>query len=154
VTSDEKVDKVIRVDSWLSCVPLTTHRPTTPERSAGFIGKFKEMWTKYGWVFVGTYGAVWATTLSTFYVLVDQGFMQSNDFDDDAAPNPFNPLELLNRVRLVLLPARIDVCCDGSATVAVLKWVSVLRSLVARVLNPGRFASGPSLRTAVAHASC
>jgi len=66
---------------------------------AGFVGKFKALWKKYGWVFVGTYATVWATTLSTFYVLVDQGFMQTKDFDEDAVPNPLNPLELLKKVR-------------------------------------------------------
>jgi hypothetical protein len=69
------------------------------------VGKFKALWKKYGWVFVGTYATVWLTTLSTFYVLVDQGFMQTKGFDEDAVPNPLNPLEMLKKVRWMLARA-------------------------------------------------
>mmetsp|Transcript_10249 Transcript_10249/g.19370 ORF Transcript_10249/g.19370 Transcript_10249/m.19370 type:complete len:297 (+) Transcript_10249:116-1006(+) len=114
-------------------------------QSTGLIGKFKDMWNRYGWVFVGTYFGVWFGTLSSFYLMVENHMMKVDNFDDDAMPNPFNPVEMARFVTTWLKQhIGLDVGFDkidpkaSSAVVAYIctKITEPLRFLVAAILTP------------------
>eukprot|EP00238_Polyblepharides_amylifera_P000759 CAMPEP_0196572336 /NCGR_PEP_ID=MMETSP1081-20130531/2405_1 /TAXON_ID=36882 /ORGANISM="Pyramimonas amylifera, Strain CCMP720" /LENGTH=205 /DNA_ID=CAMNT_0041889621 /DNA_START=158 /DNA_END=775 /DNA_ORIENTATION=+ len=61
------------------------------------IQRFKELWHKYGFVFIGTYFTIWGATFGSMYLLVDNHLMKINQFDENGTPNPFNPIEMQKR---------------------------------------------------------
>jgi hypothetical protein len=54
------------------------------KKDAGFAGKFKQMWKKYGYLFVGTYATVYVSTLGALFVALDLDILQAATFGFDA----------------------------------------------------------------------
>jgi len=54
------------------------------KKDVGIAGKFKQMWKKYGYLFVGTYASVYVTTLGALFISLDQDILQAATFGLDA----------------------------------------------------------------------
>lgn len=54
------------------------------KKDAGFAGKFKQMWTKYGYLFVGTYATIYVSTVGALFVALDLDILQAATFGFDA----------------------------------------------------------------------